>query len=358
MRIELLVDSSEFWERARADLSGAQRSAYLQTFSFEGDDVGSEVAAALATSGARDRRLLVDGYSLLYHSDRLIPGPAWLRSDLRREVRSTHRWVRYLRRSGALVRFGNPPWPSPVSLIRRNHKKLAVFDGRVSYLGGINFCDHNFAWHDMMLRVEDASLARHLEEDFLRSWSSRPISSDRTFGSLRVLSLDGRDNRARFVPVLEAISEARHRIDVVSAYLSPPFSRHLAAARRRGVAVRVLTPERNNKPNLARFAREAAFRHDFELILFPGRMNHMKAMVIDDDLLIVGSSNFDAMSYHLLEELFVMTRDRALLDSFRQRVWNPDTSSGARRAWPSPGTRWGHRAVRAGSTLAAAFAAL
>jgi len=358
MRIELLVDSQEFWDRMRTDLRAARRTAYLQTFSFEGDEVGAEVGAELARSGAGDRRLLVDGYSLLYHSDRLIPGPGWLRADLRREVRSTHRWVRHLRRSGANVRFGNPPWPSPAALVRRNHKKLAVFDRQVCYLGGINFCDHNFEWHDMMLRVEDEALARHLEEDFQGSWEGSPRGSDRTFGPLRVVSLNGRDNPARFTPILEAISGARVGIDVVSPYLSPPFSRHLADARRRGVRVRVLTPARNNKPNLARFVREAAFRHDFELILFPDRMNHMKAMVVDDELLIAGSSNFDAMSYHLLEELFVATRERALIEAFRERVWEPDTSSGAQRAWPSPGTRWGHRAVRAGSTLAAAMAAL
>ena len=158
MRIELLVDSGEFWNRLTEDLAGARSSAYIQTFSFEGDRVGSALGRALERCPATDRRLLVDGYSLLYHNDRIIPGPAWFDRSFRREVMLTHRWARRLRDGGAAVRFGNPIGPSPVKLLRRNHKKLALIDETVAYLGGINFCDHNFAWDDMMFRVEDDEL--------------------------------------------------------------------------------------------------------------------------------------------------------------------------------------------------------
>ena len=91
MKIELLVDSGEFWNRLTEDLAGARHNAYIQTFSFEGDRVGSALGRALERCPATDRRLLVDGYSLLYHNDRIIPGPAWLDRSFRREVMLTHR---------------------------------------------------------------------------------------------------------------------------------------------------------------------------------------------------------------------------------------------------------------------------
>jgi cardiolipin synthase len=356
--MELLVDSAEFWERIQEDLAQARERAWIQTFSFEGDAVGTAMARALEGSPAADRRLLVDGYSLLYHNDRLIPGPALFDSAFRAEVRSTHAWTRRLRAGGVGVRFGNPLGPSPLRLLRRSHKKVAVFDGGVAYLGGINFCDHNFAWHDLMLRVEDPALAAHLAADFDASWNGRSQASDVTVGSLRVLSLNGRGNPRGFRPVVAAIRGARRSIDVVSPYLSPPFTDHLGAAVTRGVPVRVLTPARNNKSLLARSIREASHRHDFEVLPYHGRMNHMKAMVIDDEILVVGSSNFDLMSYHLLEELFVITRAPDLLEAFRRRVWRPDTCRAPERVRSTHGTRWSHRAVRAGSTLAAAVAAL
>ncbi len=352
MEFELLVGASEFWARLKGDLRAAERSAYLQTFTFEGDRVGVALGRAIEDSPAADRRLLVDRYSLLYHSDRIIPGPAWLDRSFRREVMLTHRWVRRLRDGGVGVRFSNPLGPSPWNVVRRNHKKIAVFDGRIAYLGGINFSDHNFAWHDMMFRVECEDLAGFLDRDFLATWEGKPEARDVRTGPLRVISLNGRANREGMGPVVEAVTEAERSIDVVSAYLSSPFTDHLAAARTRGVRVRILTPAQNNKSNLARHILEVAHRSGFEVFRGAG-MSHLKAMVIDDEVLIVGSSNFDFMSYHILEELVVMTREPRMVAAFVERVWRPDVARAVRmRLRSSRGTRLGHAAVRLGARVA------
>jgi cardiolipin synthase len=357
MNIELLVDAAEFWARMRDDLRAAERSAYIQTFTFEGDRVGVRLARAMRDCPAADRRLLVDQYSLLYHSDRIVPGPAWLDRAFRREVALTHRWVKRLRAQGVGVRFSNPLGPSPLNLVRRNHKKIAVFDGRIAYVGGINFSEHNFAWHDMMFRIEGADLGSLLAADFLATWDGRPRASDRDVGPLRVISLNGRGNRAGMRPVLDAVDGARHSIDVASAYLSHPFTRHLARARARGVRVRVITPAENNKSNLARHILEVAHRKGLEVHRYRGGMSHMKAMLIDGDVLVAGSSNFDFMSLHVLEELVVMTRDPGMINAFLNRVWRPDLAGALpARAGSSLGTRLGHAAVRVGAVLASTLA--
>jgi cardiolipin synthase len=240
-------------------------------------------------------------------------------------------------------------------MVRRNHKKIAVFDGRVAYLGGINFSEHNFAWHDMMFRVECEDLAGILAEDFRATWDGRSMARDAQAGPLRVISLNGKENRAGLRPLLDAVDGAERSIDVASAYLSTPFTKHLARARERGVRVRVLTPAHNNKGNLARHILECAHRSGFEVYRRPG-MSHLKAMVLDDELLIVGSSNFDFMSYNILEELVVMTRESTMLEAFRRRVWRPDLASAIRQpSRSSRGTRLGHAAVRVGAALAGAL---
>jgi cardiolipin synthase len=356
MEIQLLVDAPEFWSRLTDDLRQAEKSAYIQTFTFEGDRVGVALGRALEACPAADRRLLVDRYSLLYHSDRIVLGPAWLERPFRREVMLTHRWVDRLRHAGVGVRFSNPLGPRPTKLVRRNHKKIAVFDGRIAYVGGINFSEHNFAWHDLMFRVESDDLAAVLAEDFLASWDARPLARSVDVGPLRVISLNGNRNPDHMRPIVEAVNGAARSIDVVSPYLSTPFTDHLAAARARGVRVRVLTPAQNNKGNLARHILEVARRSGFEVYRRDG-MSHMKAMVIDAELLIVGSSNFDFMSYHILEELVVMTRDRDMLDAFVSRAWEPDLKAARRaRAVSSRGTRLGDVAVRLGACLAWALA--
>jgi cardiolipin synthase len=306
---------------------------------------------------AVDRRLLIDSYSLLYHSDRVIPGPAWLDRELRSEVLITHRWVRRLRRRRVGVKFSNPLGPSPANLVRRSHKKLAVVDDRIAYLGGINFSVHNFAWHDMMFRIESAQLASALADDFRATWNGTPAKMDRWVGPVRLISLNGRGNSRGLEPIMDAMRSAKESIDVLSAYLSHPFTSELGAARRRGVHVRVLTPAENNKANLARHIRLAAHRHGFDVFTHPGGMIHLKAMLIDGELLVAGSSNFDFLSYHILEELLFVSREPAMVAPFVDRIWAPGFARAARVGAP-PGirTRLGDAAVRAAAVVAAAVA--
>lgn len=357
MRVELLVSGSDFWARLKEDLGNATQRARIQTFSFEGDRVGRALGRALEECGAQDRRLLVDSYSLIYHSDRLIPGPAWLERKFREEVLITHRWVRRLRRRGVGVKFANPLGPSPTNLVRRSHKKLVVIDGRITYLGGINFSEHNFAWRDMMFRVESPELASVLDHDFEGSWNEAPRKMDRRVGPLRLISLNGRGNSSAMEPVIDAMRSATKSIDVLSAYLSHPFTSQLGAAQERGVEVRVLTPADNNKANLARHIRLAAHRYGFEVFTDPGSMSHLKAMLIDGELLVAGSSNFDFLSYHTLEELVFLSREPAVVHPFLEHIWTP----GFARATPvrvPPGvrTRLGGAVVRVAAEVAAAVA--
>lgn len=357
MNIELLVDSPAFWKRLKADIAGARERVYVQTFSFEADRVGTALARSLERCTAPDRRLLVDGFSLLYHSDRLIPGPAWLNRSFRREVKLTHRWVRRLRGGGAGVKFGNPIGPSPAKLVRRNHKKLVVVDDHVVYLGGINFSEHNFDWHDMMFRVECPEVATLLSGDFRASWEGRPRTMDHTIGPLRLLSANGRGNPRALAPILDAMARATVSIDVASAYISHPFTSHLAAARERGVRVRVLTPSQNNKANLARHILQRAHRHGFDVLRYPGGMSHLKAMLIDGLLLIAGSSNFDFMSYHILEELVMMTRDPEIVAAYVDGVWRLDLAGAELvRGRQGVGTVFGDLAVRLGAAAAGVIA--
>lgn len=58
--------------------------------------------------------------------------------------------------------------------------------------------------------------------------------------------------------------------------------------------------------------------------MYPGRMNHLKAMLVDGRSLIVGSSNFDFLSFHFLQEIVAVIRDPAVISEFRDNVLDPD----------------------------------
>jgi cardiolipin synthase len=322
VKLELLQDAAEFWPRAKADILGARERVYLQALSFEGDATGREVAAALAASRAPDRRVLVDSFTKHVVSDRLVWSPRnLLDAAVRSEVRATRRMRRDLEDAGAQWRFVGPLGPFFLRAPARNHKKLVLVDDHVAYVGGINFSDHNFAWRDLMLRVEGEHAVRFLGEDFLRTWEDRPAASSTRLPGLELHALDGRSNEARFEEVvLSLLDGAREAIHVECAYLTSPFLERLGAATRRGVAVTVVTPEANNWGLVRDLLRSPRATRGIAVRLYRGRMTHMKALLVDGATLVVGSANFDLWSYHFQGEYLARVTDPRVVEDFRARV--------------------------------------
>jgi len=363
-RVSILVDAPTVWEAFRADLARAREYAYVQTYSFEGDRVGTALSEALLAARVAESRLLVDSFTRVNQSDRWIAAPGSLFDrELRDEVRSTRRLVRTLRAAGVGVRFGRPFGFLGRRLLRRDHKKLFVFDDRVAYLGGVNFSEHNFEWHDLMVRIEHREVTRFLRRDFLSSWEGRSQMESRSFSGLGlgIHLLPGRGNREAFDGLLAQIDRAEHSIHVISPYVGPPFTRHLAAAADRGVEVHVVTPLHNNRAYLQKYLLAEAARSRFHVWLYPDRMIHMKCMLIDDSTLVIGSSNFDPMGYHgFLAEVVAVFRSPAVIGAFRRLVLEPDLAAsehvGASEHTPDPwGRMIGTAAIGAATLLGRAL---
>jgi len=82
------------------------------------------------------------------------------------------------------------------------------------------------------------------------------------------------------------------------------------------VTVKIVTPEQNNWRGFANYARLESARSGIDLRLFQGGMSHLKAMLIDGEYLIAGSSNFDYLSYRIHQELLaIITNPRSWLTS-------------------------------------------
>ena len=338
--LQLLVGAADFWARAADDIALARRRLFVQAMTFEGDAAGRPVAAAIAGAGAADRRVLIDSYSRHVISDRFVHAPgALLDPRLRAEARATRAMWGEMAAAGARVRLTNPMGPLFWRYPARNHKKLIVAD-HVAYLGGVNFSDHNFAWHDFMIRLEGAPAADLLAGDFEATFAGAPRPWRAMLGDLQLLSLDGRSNAQGFAPVMDLIDAARTRITVISPYLTFPFTHALARASARGVAVRLITPLANNKPVVRDALLAVAAKAGFGVRLLP-KMSHLKAMLIDERALIVGSSNFDFVSLAAEEELMAIITAPAPVADFRRRILDPALAAalppGAWRPSPAAG---------------------
>lgn len=329
-RFRLLVGSGDFFEMFRRDAVAARQRVWVQSLSFEGD-AGEALTEVFEASGAKDRRLIVDDFNRWTQQDRFVVLPKnRLDAGLRRHVARTRSLEARVRASGARLRYVNDAGFWKLRAAYRNHKKILVVDDRVAYIGGVNFSDHNFAWHDMMIRIEDPAIVALLARDVERTWIGEDVGVHEGFPGMEMILLDGRDNARWFRPVLELLEGARRSIRIQSAYISMPFTEVLARAARRGVEVSILGAGETNRPYLNRYARWESWRHGFELRFLP-QMTHMKAIVVDDEVLIAGSANFDHLSYHVLQEVVTIITDPGLRRDFESLVWEPDY----RRAAPA-----------------------
>src|SRR3990170_716484 len=133
-QLTLLRSGTEYFPQLRADIDAARHSIYLETYIFAADEIGRMVADALQRAAARGVavRVLLDGF-----------GSAEL----------PQRWVDELRMAGIEVQWFRRE-VSPFTLRRsrkrrllRLHRKLAVMDGEVAFVGGINIIN-DISEHD------------------------------------------------------------------------------------------------------------------------------------------------------------------------------------------------------------------
>ena len=323
---ELLVGAQAFWERARADLAAARSRVLVQAMTFEADTAGSAVGAAITASTAADRRVLVDDYTRNVINDTMLPLP-FRPASVKREARATLAMFGQMAACGVGVRITNPVLGHPLRYPLRNHKKLLVLD-QIAYIGGINFSDHNFAWHDLMLRIEGAPAADWLAADFGRDWAGEPLAAKAAFGAMDLISFDGDGvrNAQHFAPLLAMVRSARRSVEMVSAYPTMPFVEAFAAAARSGARATIYTPAPSNKPVVRDYLAAVAGPAGVELRLLP-EMTHAKALLIDGETLLLGSSNFNFASYRTSSDFVAVIRDPALIAAFERDLLAPARES-------------------------------
>ncbi len=178
---EVLVGSDAFVGALTADVRDCERTLLVQFSTFEGDRSGQEFAALLLDRAEHgvEVRFTVDHYSDVVQSD-YHPLLVHRYTERHHERDSTHALLDHLRASGVRIKRTAPPGFLGCFLLYRDHKKLVLLDDRVAYVGGINISDHNYAWHDLMVRITGPIVA-DLAADYRSTWDG----ATRTFDVVR-----------------------------------------------------------------------------------------------------------------------------------------------------------------------------
>lgn len=327
MKFQVLNGANKFFEALRNDVSGAQWRFWCQCLSFEGDTTGKALAKLLCeVDSTLDRRVLVDEYTRYFLSDKYLHSKRAREDEpLMQEQAETKKMFSELVAAGVSVHWTNPIGKKLFRLSARNHKKIFIIDD-IAYIGGINFSDHNFEWHDAMLRITDPQWVAALAEDFVNTELGHDQNRVADFETGSLMFFDGKGFGAVSQRLIEEISKTETDIFIQSPYLSEPVFGVLRGLSARGVRVDVIVPAQNNWRPYQDYMDAMVEGTNINLYKFP-EMTHLKAMVIDNQKLIFGSNNFDFFGLNTHQELTTVIHDKNLVADFMAQIGKPDIAA-------------------------------
>jgi cardiolipin synthase len=325
--LTLLSNGEEYFPHLIAAIENSTRVVYLETYIYATDASGLLVADALRRAAQRgvSVHLLVDGYGC---------------ANLPQE------WVNEMRASGVEILWFRPElfWLSfRRQRLRRLHRKLAVVDGLVAFVGGINIINDVPGGEvqnprlDYAVKIQGDTVAR-VHAAMRRLWTLvswmnfrlqrklekfKPAPAHQAQQKIRFLLRDNlRHRRDIEHAYLSAILGAQHEILIANAYFLPSqrLRRGLKNAAKRGVKVVLLLQGRMEYP-LLHYATLALYDElleaGVEIHEYHSSYLHAKVAVIDGLWSTVGSSNIEPFSLWLAREANLVVRDQAFAGALR-----------------------------------------
>ena len=316
---DIFTHSSDFFNQLEDDIKQAQSSVYIQCMSFEADETGSKLIEILLSKPAIERVLLIDSYSKFVVNDVFLPGLGGLlnKNNALTERLALNPLLKRARKGGIKIKFTNPMglllWKYPA----RNHKKLILIDENISYLGGVNFTDHNFEWSDLMVRHIDKDITSSLKTSFINDLiEKKNIPLQQINSTTRLYLLNGIKTKDTYCELLQTIKKAS-KVVAVSPYICYPMLDVIAEVKNN----LVILPANNNKGYI-NYIHQLRRYKDINYTYTKGKMMHMKLLIVDDDIVIYGSSNFDTISYFFEKEILMEKRDPDLAQKLSTTALN------------------------------------
>ncbi len=316
-RLELIETGAERLRTLLELIGGAEKSLRLLMYMFDPDRVGQAVRDALIAAARRgvQVKLLIDGFG----------------------SSATPQFFTELDEAGGDYCVFNAVYGRRYLL--RNHQKLVVVDDAIAIVGGANIDETYMSdtgpehWRDLWLRIEGPEAAvggRYFDAIF--RWSTRKKAKLR---SLRRMVGEHSEWRGLIQWKFSGPLSMRnswwrsigrdirqgHELDMIFAYFAPPGAmlRRIGRLGRRGRARIVTASKSDNNTTIAaaRHSYSRLLRRRVELYEYEPAKLHTKVAIVDD-VVHLGSSNFDYRSFYLNLEVMVRIHDAEFAAAMRR----------------------------------------
>lgn len=320
-KIEMLDRYEQAYDVIVGDIEAAKHHVHLEFYIFRVDRICSRIIDALERATARgvECRVLVDALG---------------------SYRSLRKLKRRLKKAGVeahdILPLRRRLRSSRVDL--RNHRKIAIIDGKVGYTGSQNMWDpaeHSQRVNkDLLLRIE-GPVVLQLQAVFALDWYLETLKelisdeffppTERRYNQTAQIVATGPENPEVGVDLIfaQAMYNAAEEIVITTPYFIPngAIISAIKAATLGGVRVCLITPERSDH-RLVGLAQRSYYSElmaaGLEIYLHGPEFLHAKHFRVDREVSVVGTSNMDVRSFELNAEIDLISFDTDFADKLRQ----------------------------------------
>lgn len=326
-KVRIFNNGADKFASLKQDIREAREYVHLLYFIFRTDELGREIIDLLTEKAEQgvDVKVVYDDIgnfavsSLAFHK---------------------------LRKAGGSVHRYSPIITSLFTANYRNHRKLALIDGKIGYVGGMNIGSEYIhgkgkltPWRDTHVRLE-GSVVGSMEALFLSDYHYAAHKVDRveSMGKIfnpssnisgcstaQLLSSGPQHGRASIYKAYTKIfNVAEKYLYIQTPYLIPDrmILNSLKNAQASGVDVRVMLPTYPDKSLVylatLNYARELCCTWGIKVYFYNGFL-HSKMVLADDQIISIGSANMDMRSFFLSYEANIFIYDRSLTEQQREQ---------------------------------------
>jgi len=316
-RLELIERGEERLRLLLELIGGAKQSIKILMYMFNADPAGEAVRDALVAAARRglEVRLMIDGFGSAAPSE----------------------FFDSLDEAGGEHCVFNPSYGR--RYLMRNHQKLVVIDHATVIIGGSNIDDTYLTdrgpahWRDLWLRLdgpEAAMPARYFDTLFRWSTKGRPklnyarrrlAEFSEWKGPLQWKFSGPLSLRNSWWRSIGHDIRRGHRLDMIFAYFAPPGAmlRRIGRLGRRGRARIITAAKSDNNATIAaaRHSYSRLLRRHVEMYEYQPAKLHTKLAIVDD-IVHIGSSNFDYRSLYINMEVMLRIKDAEFAAAMRR----------------------------------------
>lgn len=318
--VQLLKNGEEKFPEVLNALKNAKHHIHMEYYIYEDDEIGRKIEKVLIQKAKEgvEVRFIYDDF-----------GSASIRKNLAKRLRANgvSAFPFYKIK---LIKFAN-------RLNYRNHRKIIVVDGTISFVGGINISDkydntqpgNKLFWRDTHLKIEGDATAI-LQHIFIGDWNycadkkltvndhyfpKAPANADCPKSVQIVSSGPDSDRPSIYYAIIKTIQSARQEILLTSPYFIPgeTIIDALKMAALSGVEVKLLVPGISDS-YLVNAAAKSYYKELLEagvnIYLYQKGFVHAKTMVADRTVAMVGTANLDYRSFELNFEVNAIIYDK------------------------------------------------